>query len=365
VAGRRTFGTVRRLPGGTLQARYYGPDGVRYTHHTTFNNAKDAGAWLDGVKARIALDVWRPPSDRDDAHLFGGYAAQWLERRPLQPRTRAHYRQLLGDHILPTFANARLVDIEPESVRKWHAGLKAKPTAKAHAYGLLKAILATAAGDRLIVSNPAVIRGAGNTKRVKQIRPATLAELAALVEAMPRRYRLMALLASWCGLRFGELAELRRSDFDLDRERVRVRRAVVRVDGETLIDAPKSAAGVRDVSIPPHLMPLVKDHLREHAESGKNGLVFPARHGGNMAPASLYRVFYPARKKAGREDLRWHDLRHTGAVLAASTGATLAELMARLGHSTAGAAMRYQHASVDRDKVIAEALSALVRAADE
>ena len=45
-------------------------------------------------------------------------------------------------------------------------------------------------------------------------------------------------------------------------------------------------------------------------------------------------MYYPARAKAGRPDLRFHDLRHTGAVLAAATGATLAELMARLGHST-------------------------------
>ena len=47
-------------------------------------------------------------------------------------------------------------------------------------------------------------------------------------------------------------------------------------------------------------------------------------------------------------------------MLAAATGATLAELMARLGHSTAGAALRYQHACQDRDQVIAAALSKLV-----
>ena len=60
---------------------------------------------------------------------------------------------------------------------------------------------------------------------------------------------------------------------------------------------------------------------------------------------------------AGRPDLRFHDLRHTGATLAAATGATMAELMRRLGHSTPGAAMRYQHAADDRDRAIAEALS--------
>ena len=78
-----------------------------------------------------------------------------------------------------------------------------------------------------------------------------------------------------------------------------------------------------------------------------------------MAASTLYRVFYRARDAAGRPDLRWHDLRHTGAVLAASTGATLAELMARLGHSTPGAALRYQHAAQGRDAEIARALSDL------
>jgi len=74
-------------------------------------------------------------------------------------------------------------------------------------------------------------------------------------------------------------------------------------------------------------------------------------------PSTLNGVFYPAREAAGRPDLRFHDLRHTGATLAAATGATLAELMARLGHSRPGAARRDQHASADRDRVIADALS--------
>jgi integrase len=86
-------------------------------------------------------------------------------------------------------------------------------------------------------------------------------------------------------------------------------------------------------------------------------LLFPAHHGGHLAPSTLYRHFYKARDAAGRPDLRFHDLRHSGAVLAALSGATLAELMARLGHSTPAAAMRYQHAAQGRDQLIAEALS--------
>jgi integrase len=138
-----------------------------------------------------------------------------------------------------------------------------------------------------------------------------------------------------------------------------IRRGVVRAEGQAIVKTPKNDAGMRDVAIPPHLMPLVREHLLQHAEAGRDGLLFPARSGGHLAPSSLYRVFYKAREAAGRPDLRWHDLRHTGAVLAAQTGATLAELMGRVGHSTPGAALRYQHAAQDRDTEIARRLSGL------
>jgi integrase len=73
----------------------------------------------------------------------------------------------------------------------------------------------------------------------------------------------------------------------------------------------------------------------------------------------LARHWYKARAAAGRPDLRWHDLRHSGAVLTAATGASLAELMKRLGHSTPTAAMRYQHAARGRGREIAAQLSKL------
>ena len=105
-------------------------------------------------------------------------------------------------------------------------------------------------------------------------------------------------------------------------------------------------------------MPVLREHLAEHTGKGRDALLFAAANGvDHMAPATLYRVFYRAREAAGRPDLRFHDLRHTGATLAAATGATLAELMARLGHSTPQAAMVYQHAAADRDRAIAAALS--------
>ena len=142
---------------------------------------------------------------------------------------------------------------------------------------------------------------------------------------------------------------------------LRIERAVVRIDGGFEITTPKSDAGARDVHVPPHLVRYLKSHLDQFAPKA-NDLLFPAAHGGHLAPASLYRQFYKARAAAGRPDLRWHDLRHSGAVLAAGTGASLAELMGRLGHSTPAAAMRSQHAAQGRDKQSAALLSKMAGA---
>jgi len=273
---------------------------------------------------------------------FGGYAETWLAERALKPRTRSHYASLLHYQLAP-WQDVPLRDITVPAVRRWHASLDPeRPTVRAHAYTLLRAILATAVEDEAIPANPCHIRGAGKSTRVHKVEPATLDELEALVAAMPPRYRVMTLLAAWCGLRFGELVELRRSDVNVRGAVLHVRRGVVRVDGQTIIGTPKS---VRDVAIPPHLMPVLREHLAQHATFGRNGLLFSAAQDptAHLSPSAFYRVYYPARSAAGRPDLRWHDLRHTGAVLAASTGATLAELMGRLGHSTPGAALRYQH----------------------
>jgi integrase len=361
---RRGFGQLRRLPSKRWQAFYTGPDTLIHNAPSTFQTAEDAEAWLSAERALIASGGWTSPKGRKQtarAQTFGTYAERWMSQRDLKPRTRDHYRSLLDRQILPTFDVTPLGSITSEAVRDWYADLdRSRPTLRAHAYGLLRTILATAVLDEKIAANPCHIRGASTNRRARKIRPASLAELEAIAAAMPLRYRPMVMLSSWCALRFGEVTELRRKDLDLKNGVIHVRRGVVRADHQRLVGAPKSDAGVRDVAIPPHLIPMLKTHRDAMPMRGQDALLFPAADGvSHLAPSSLYRVFYPARKAAGRPDLRWHDLRHTGAVLAAQTGATLAELMGRLGHSTPGAAMRYQHAAQGRDAEIAAALSRL------
>jgi hypothetical protein len=102
-------------------------------------------------------------------------------------------------------------------------------------------------------------------------------------------------------------------------------------------------------------------HLERFAQPGNRGLVFVGPKGAPLRRSNFLRVWHTARSKAGVPGLHFHDLRHLGGTLAAATGATLKELMARLGHSSTRAALMYQHATTDRDQAIANALGSLVR----
>jgi integrase len=73
------------------------------------------------------------------------------------------------------------------------------------------------------------------------------------------------------------------------------------------------------------------------------------------------RYWVSALDKAGLSDVHFHDLRHTGNDLTAGTGATLREMMDRMGHSSPRAALIYMHGSDVRQRQIADSLSKLAR----
>jgi integrase len=363
LAHKRSFGTIRRLPSGRYQAMFTTPTGSRTPAPATFAARIEAEGWLHARRLDVEAGSWRPVQPARTS--FGEYAAGWLANRhvagrPIKTRTREHYGRILDAHLLPAFGSKPLASITPADVRAWHSTtLVDKPTMRSHAYSLLRTICASAVSDELIDANPARIVGAGRAKRAHTIRPASVPELAALAAAMPDKLQSMVTLASWCALRFGELVELRRGDVDLSAEVIRVRRGAVRTSAGYVVTSPKSDAGSRDVDIPPHIIPLIETHLARYVGTERDCLLFPADNGRHLQPATLYRHWYRARAQAGRPDLRFHDLRHSGAVLAAATGATLAELMGRLGHSSPQAAMRYQHVAAGRGREVAALMSKL------
>jgi integrase len=193
--------------------------------------------------------------------------------------------------------------------------------------------------------------------------PTSPAEVVALVEAITPRYRAAVLLAAWCGLRRGEVLGLRPEDVDVVAGVVTVRRNRVELLAtRTAFDAePKTDAGRRTVSVPPHVLPVLAEHMARWAGPDR---VFVGRDGGAMRGDAIRQAFDRARRKAGMPGFRFHDLRHTGQTLAAATGATIKDLMRRLGHASPAASYRYLHAVDGRDAEIASALSALAAHGD-
>ncbi|MGI5425805.1 tyrosine-type recombinase/integrase [Streptomyces sp. CA-179760] len=358
---RRHFGRVRKLPSGRYQARYLGPDGQLRPAPETFRTKRDADDWLADKQTELRRGDWHDPDAGKVA--FGEYAAAWIKERELTTTTRQLYGSLLRHHLEPAFGAVNVAEISPPLVRRWRADKLASgtgPTTVAKAYALLRAIMGTAVADQMIRRNPCTIKGA-STVHTPERPTATVQEVYDLADAMQPRYRALVLMAGFLGLRWGELIGLHRRDIDLDHGAVRVRRAVAELfNGQREIKAPKSAAGKRTVSIPAAIISDIRDHLERYAEPGADGRVFLGAKGATPRRNHFNRLWQKACDETGIKGLHFHDLRHTGNTLAASTGASTRELMTRMGHSTARAALIYQHASAERDRLIADALSALV-----
>ena len=352
MTSRRSFGSVRRLPSGRWQATYWRAG--KLVSAGTFPTKADARAALADAEVAMRAGTWVDPGA--GKVTLGAYAGRWVDdRSDLRPTTRAKYQGLLARHVLPALGDRPLAALTAAAVRGWYHSLAGtRQTTADDAYRLLRAVLNTAVADQLIGRNPCQVRGAGQVRSAE--RPvATVAQVQAGADAMPAHLRMAVLLACWCQLRRGEVLGLQRGDIAPDGLELKVERAWTSAG----LGPPKTDAGSRTLTVPANIRPDLLDHLERHAAPGPTGWLFPGRSGRPLPPLYLSRSWRKARTVAGRPDLTVHDLRHSGLTLAAATGASVAELMRRGGHSNPQAALRYQHATDDRDRVLADALAGL------
>lgn len=122
--------------------------------------------------------------------------------------------------------------------------------------------------------------------------------------------------------------------------------------GKLVTGRPKSDAGARVVTLPEVIVGDLAWHLQRFSEPEHDGLVFVGEKGAQLRCSNFTKVWAKALKDAGLPQIHVHDLRHTGNTRAAMTGASLKELMARMGHSSTKAAMIYLHTAKDRDRAL-------------
>lgn len=378
---RRDFGTIRKLPSGRYQARYVGNDEKRYAAGT-FATKRDARDALMAIAADMREQgaAWMPHGvdpDHDETlrvdkvyaaagwgkrgePTFGDFAEQVLAIRAerLAPRTLEGYESLLKRWLLPTFGQYPLKLVTVQRVDKWWSAM-GESTGKVNrrnAYFLLSSIMRYAVRYRHITASPCVVEDAG--KNAAAPRPwLSVEDFERIVEAMPRHLHAPLWVMFGAHLRLGELCGLNRGDVDLAEKTISVTRQSQVVRGGTVLRETKTGSHKKIRMLQPAVDAL-EGHLRYNTEPDSAPL-FRGVKGGRLSRGYVSAQWVKARELVGLPESHLHDVRHTSLTLVAAYGTT-AETMKRGGHTSVAAAMKYQHATADRDAVVAEAASAAI-----
>jgi integrase len=335
---------IRKLPNGRFEARYRAPNGRERSRR--FLTKRDAQAHLDQVGVDRRGGTWRDP--RAGRIPLADWATQWEATTVhLRASSRARDESYLRNHVLPRFGGMRLDAIGVLDVRQWVADLSGSGLAPAtvhKAYQTLSKVLRGAADAGLLAQTPCRRIELPRIER-EEMRFLAPVEIAQLADAIDPRYRALVLVASYCGLRIGELAGLRRAHVDLEAHTVRVIENAVEVHGHIVRGAPKTKAGRRTVPVAPTIATALEHHLATYTPPGPEAPIFAGAGGGTLRAAAWRSRFWTrATRAAGLAPLRVHDMRHTAVALWIAAGANPKQLAAWAGHTSVAVVLdRYGH----------------------
>lgn len=364
--GRRGWGRIRQLPNKSkrYQASYIWPPNTTARHNalTTFSTRALAEQWLANERRLIERDEWTAPRDRNHrevvrAQTFGDYVARWIEERNIADSSKSDYRRHLKVITETGLAAIPLRSLDAAKARTWRSSLDTTDNGKFKIWMFLHSVCATAVGDGLLSPNPF---GEKMKKPAVQVEVVYLdpPEVAAAADVIRPRFRAPALIANWCGLRWGELGELRRKDISADAKVIRVARGHRHEEGCHIGTVKQDKP--HDVVVPPHIRADIKHHLDTYVDEDPEALLLKGHcKCGHLSDATFRGAWHKALKSIGVPAARLHDMKHFAGTQTAHTGADLKEIMDRLGHSTPGASLIYQGIARGRQEDIAEALSAL------
>ncbi|MCF2526756.1 tyrosine-type recombinase/integrase [Yinghuangia soli] len=352
----------KRKPPGRWRVRWYDLDGKGKGR--VFAKKPDAEDYVHTIETRLRDGSYR---DRSASKmLFGELADEWLKSRStLKRSSRGRYAHSLKLYVLPRWESMQLSAIRREDIAAWSAELGAsggkngKPLGPSSVKGariVFGMVMKWAVETNRLAFNPA----AG----LALPRPAPAdhvyldhAQVAALAEAAGE-YAELILMASYTGMRWGEVSALQVRRVDLDTRRAHVVTAFAEDNGELYEDTPKSWAR-RKVPLPRFLVERMRPRL---ATMKKTDLLFTAPGGGSLRLHNFRpRVFDPAVKAAGLDELGVHPhvLKHTAASLAIAAGADIKTLQTMLGHKSATLTLdTYGHLMDDRLDDVADRLEA-------
>jgi integrase len=354
----------RKLPSGKWQGQYRDPTG-QIRSAGTFLRRSDALAAANEQHRRIRRGEWADPAlGRTTLAEFADRIMS--SRRDLRPASKARDESYLRNHVTPVFGAMSLVRIQRRDIERWIAsladdkGLAPKTVRECHR--ILGGILAEAVDYNLIPDNPCRPgRHAKYLPRIeaKERRYLTPAEVDALAEAMDDRYSTLVYVGAYLGLRWGELAGLKRPHLNLFRRQMKIVGSLERVDNTyRYVEETKTVNSRRTIPVPTFLVDMLTQHLKDGPDSE---YVFPAPKGGFMRYHGWRRRFWNrAVDRAGTEHCTPHALRHTAAAIMIDQEANPVAVQRRLGHKDIRTTLQlYGHLFPEQDDLLTSRLNDL------
>lgn len=337
--------TKTRYPGiyktnhGTYEVFYRDPN--KKQRSKSFKKLQDAQRFQRENRRAVERGEYQDPQKARTT--FGAWAEKYLDQKAnIERRTRDKYRESLDNHLIPAFGRMALSDITPDRIQEWVVNMgriEHKPgqtygpeTVRGH-YALLASILKRATARGLISKSPCIDIELPKVVKTER-RYLSEADLQKLIDAMPDRYKVLAIAGGYLGLRWQELAGLRRTSVDLSFGKVpslRVLSTIERSNGTYRVkEYGKSDAARRTLKMPASVGQALAWHLGAFAD---DEWVFSSPMGGYLRYDNFRkRVWLPATQAAGLAPFDLHELRHTAAALMISEGANALQVKRRMGH---------------------------------
>lgn len=322
----------RRTRSGRVRwyVRYRTPEGAQRSK--TFDRKVDAERFLIEVEAAKQTGLFVDPSR--SKLTVADWLGSWVAtRHDLRASTLDRLQTTIRNQVTPKFGHRQLGSLTNAEVREWvaemvAAGLSAATTRKA--VFALRQALDAAVADRRLAVNPAD-RVPLPAEQQSPPRFASRDQVEAVIAALPDRWKALAVVGAYAGLRWGEALGLTRESIDPLRSRIHVRTTAVEVGGTvTAGHQPKTRRSTRTIPVARATMSRIEAHLAEFVGPAPESLLFePLPFRGTFGRG----VWRPAVAAAG-VDLTFHGLRHTFVALLVAAGCNVRELSEWCGHST-------------------------------
>lgn len=288
------------------------------------------------------------------------YCTHWLSvKKPnIRGGTYTIYKYLVEDYIRPQLGHLPIDEVSIIDLNNFFSKLDIAQSSKVRLKSVLYNIFKLAVKEQLLVSNVTELLDPikNPMKEVKAISVEELHKLLATAKAFNPFYYIIKLTVE-TGMRRGEVLALHWSDIDFDKKTISIKRALQNYGGYQIVGEPKTAKSKRTISVSSETLQELLTLRKEGCE-----VVFSNPMGTYLYAQTVYRIFKKIVKEAGlRDDIRFHDLRHTNATFLISKGINMKTVSERLGHSSITITMdRYTHGVLEEDQKAAKVIEKLI-----